>query len=52
MHSASINPSDLMFMRGLYGIKKKLPIVPGFEGSGNVVSSGGGFYASYLKGKM
>ncbi|WP_082280800.1 zinc-binding dehydrogenase [Leptospira kirschneri] len=51
MHSASINPSDLMFMRGLYGIKKKLPIVPGFEGSGNVVSFGGGFYASYLKGK-
>lgn len=51
MHSAPINPSDLMFLRGLYGIKKKLPVVPGFEGSGNVVASGGGFYASYLKGK-
>ncbi|EMY77035.1 oxidoreductase, zinc-binding dehydrogenase family protein [Leptospira weilii serovar Ranarum str. ICFT] len=51
MHSASINPSDLMFMRGLYGIKKKLPVVPGFEGSGNVVASGGGLYGSYLKGK-
>jgi NADPH:quinone reductase len=32
----SINPSDLMFIRGLYGIKKKLPVVPGFEGSGVV----------------
>jgi NADPH:quinone reductase-like Zn-dependent oxidoreductase len=36
----SINPSDLMFLRGLYGIKKKLPVVPGFEGSGVVVSVG------------
>ncbi|MCG6166452.1 zinc-binding dehydrogenase [Leptospira sp. FAT2] len=51
MHSASINPSDLMFLRGLYGIKKKLPVVPGFEGSGTVVASGGGWYGSYLKGK-
>lgn len=37
MHAASINPSDLMFFRGLYGIKKKLPVVPGFEGSGTVL---------------
>ncbi|TGK18087.1 alcohol dehydrogenase [Leptospira fluminis] len=51
MHSASINPSDLMFMRGLYGIKKKLPVVPGFEGSGVVVASGGGWRANSLLGK-
>lgn len=37
IHSSPINPSDLMFFRGLYGIKKKLPIVPGFEASGTVV---------------
>ena len=37
IHSSPINPSDLMFIRGLYGIKKKLPIVPGFEASGTVV---------------
>ncbi|WCL49842.1 zinc-binding dehydrogenase [Leptospira sp. GIMC2001] len=36
----SINPSDLMFLRGLYGIKKKLPVVPGFEGSGTVEEVG------------
>lgn len=39
-HFGSINPSDLMFIRGLYGIKKKLPVVPGFEGSGVVEKVG------------
>jgi NADPH:quinone reductase-like Zn-dependent oxidoreductase len=38
--SAPINPSDLMFVRGLYGVKKELPAVPGFEGSGTVVAAG------------
>ena len=51
MAASPINPSDLSFLRGQYGIKKKLPCVPGFEGSGTVVASGGGFYANYLKGK-
>lgn len=51
MYAGSINPSDLMFMRGLYGIKKKLPVVPGFEGSGVVVASGGGWRANSLLGK-
>lgn len=51
VHSGSINPSDLMFMRGLYGIKKKLPVVPGFEGSGVVIASGGGWRANSLVGK-
>lgn len=40
IHASSINPSDLMFFRGLYGIKKKLPVVPGFEASGTVVGLG------------
>jgi NADPH2:quinone reductase len=38
--AAPINPSDLMFVRGLYGVKKPLPAVPGFEGSGKVVAAG------------
>lgn len=42
MHSAPINPSDLMFLRGLYGIKKKLPTIPGFEGSGTISALGDG----------
>lgn len=44
-HFGSINPSDLMFIRGLYGIKKKLPVVPGFEGSGVVEKLGKGVTA-------
>ncbi len=38
--AAPINPSDVMFTRGLYGLKKALPTVPGFEGSGIVVDAG------------
>lgn len=37
---APINPSDLAFLRGMYGVKKKLPTVPGFEASGVVVDAG------------
>lgn len=51
MAYSPINPSDLAFLTGQYGIQKELPVVPGFEGSGTVVASGGGFYANYLKGK-
>jgi len=38
--ASSINPSDLMFIRGLYGIKKKLPCGGGFEGSGTIIAIG------------
>lgn len=38
--AAPINPADLMFVRGQYGVKKPLPAVPGFEGSGTVVAAG------------
>lgn len=38
--AAPINPSDVMFTRGLYGLKKPLPTVPGFEASGVVVGAG------------
>src|SRR5580698_4944044 len=51
MAAAPINPSDLVFLRNQYGIKKKLPIVPGFEGSGTVVASNAGLYGRWLMGK-
>lgn len=51
MAYSPINPSDLAFLTGQYGIQKEFPTVPGFEGSGEVISSGGGLYANYLKGK-
>jgi hypothetical protein len=40
--ATSIGPADLMFLKGEYGITKPLPVVPGFEGSGTVIASGGG----------
>ncbi|HEY6351237.1 MAG TPA: zinc-binding dehydrogenase [Candidatus Angelobacter sp.] len=49
--ASPINPSDLMFIQGLYGFKKSLPAVPGFEGSGTVVETGSGMLARFLKGK-
>ncbi len=51
MVAAPCNPSDLVFMQGLYGVKKSLPAVPGWEGAGTVVASGGGMMANWLKGK-
>ena len=40
MEAAPCNPSDIAFIRGGYNIKKTLPAVPGFEGSGIVVGTG------------
>lgn len=34
------NPSDLAFIQGGYNVKKSLPAIPGFEGSGRVIKSG------------
>lgn len=48
--AAAVNPSDLMFMRELYGFTKDLPVVPGFEASGRVVA-GEGAYGRWLVGK-
>lgn len=41
VESTPINPSDLLFLKGIYPTDKPLPCVPGFEGSGVVVASGG-----------
>ena len=49
--ASPINPSDLAFLQGDYGFKKKLPVVPGFEGSGTVVAVGSGMMGKYLNGK-
>jgi NADPH:quinone reductase-like Zn-dependent oxidoreductase len=46
-----INPSDLATLTGYYGFKDPTPIVPGGEGSGEVVSAGPGVMASYFLGK-
>ena len=51
MAAAPINPSDVTFISGLYGVKKPLPAVAGFEGSGTVVAAGGGLMARLMIGK-
>jgi NADPH:quinone reductase-like Zn-dependent oxidoreductase len=42
MEFSPINPSDLVLMRGLYGVKPKLPAPVGAEGVARVVKIGGG----------
>src|SRR5215471_18112482 len=51
MAASPIGPADLMFLKGEYGITKPLPVVPGFEGSGTVIVSGGGWMGRWLIGK-
>src|SRR5215469_8380753 len=51
MAASAIGPADHMFLKGQYGIIKPLPVVPGFEGSGTVIASGGGWMGRWLVGK-
>ncbi len=48
---APINPSDLATLKGHYGFKNPVPIVPGGEGSGEVVAAGPGVISNYFLGK-
>lgn len=50
MKLASVNPSDEMFIQGLYGQKRIVGNGAGFEGVGEVVESGGGPIADGLMG--
>ena len=40
MRACPINPSDLSFVRGLYGIQPQLPATPDFEGAGLIEALG------------
>jgi NADPH:quinone reductase len=51
VEAAPCNPSDVLFLQGKYGVRKTLPAVPGWEGAGTVVASGGGWLARWLNGK-
>jgi NADPH:quinone reductase-like Zn-dependent oxidoreductase len=48
---ASINPSDVMFIQGLYGQRRIKGNAAGFEGVGRVVASGGGPLADRYIGR-
>lgn len=49
--ASPVNPSDLMTLKGEYGIGADYPFVPGLEGSGVVVAAGSGLMARWLTGK-
>src|ERR1043166_8319601 len=51
MAASPIHFHDHLFLRGKYGLKKKLPAVPGTEGSGTVIATGGGLVARALQGR-
>lgn len=40
VEATTCNPSDLVFMQGIYAIKRTLPAIPGFEAVGKVVDAG------------
>jgi NADPH:quinone reductase len=46
-----INPTDTYFLSGQYNGTYEYPLVPGLEGSGTVIQSGGGLYGWTLVGK-
>jgi NADPH:quinone reductase-like Zn-dependent oxidoreductase len=51
IEAAPCNPSDLLLLQGRYGTLKTLPSVPGWEGAGTVVASGGGWLGRWFEGK-
>src|SRR6202795_2291531 len=51
MLASPINPSDLIFINGVYNLKPVSPATPGFEGVGVVESSGGGMIGWLRRGK-
>ena len=53
VHSSPVNPSDIYFMRGIWGIPLTHPFTPGWEGSGELIEVGEDAcdYAKSLVGK-
>jgi NADPH:quinone reductase len=51
MIASPINPSELMVVRGRYGVLPRLPATPGFEGVGIVDRAGPGLLGRLVLGK-
>jgi NADPH:quinone reductase-like Zn-dependent oxidoreductase len=51
MIMSPVNPSDLLVVRGRYGVLPPLPATPGFEGVGVVDEVGPGLIGRLVKGK-
>ncbi len=52
MKYAPCNPSDIAFMQGVYGVRKNMPAVLGFEGAGTVEAVGQDVSAEKWLGKL
>jgi NADPH2:quinone reductase len=51
MIASPVNPSDMMTVRGQYGVKPALPATPGYEGVGIVEEAGPGLLGRLRVGK-
>ena len=51
MLASPVNPSDLVYLRGQYGIPPEEKAFAGFEGCGVVVEANAGLYGKWLTGK-
>lgn len=51
MLAAPVNPSDLVYLRGQYGLPPQQGAYAGFEGCGIVVEANAGLYGKWLIGK-
>jgi NADPH:quinone reductase len=51
MIASPVNPSDILFIQGRYGVLPKLPARPGFEGVGIVDKAGSGLIGRLALGK-
>ncbi|MBO9491782.1 zinc-binding dehydrogenase [Endozoicomonas sp. G2_1] len=51
MLAAPVNPSDLVYLMGKYGLPPKANAYAGFEGCGIVVKANAGLYGKWLVGK-
>jgi NADPH:quinone reductase-like Zn-dependent oxidoreductase len=49
--ASPVNPSDLVYLQGNYGVEQTANAFAGFEGCGVVVNANAGFYGHYLQGK-
>jgi len=51
IHASPINPSDLVYLMGKYGIPAVDGAFAGFEACGTIVEANAGLYGKWLKGK-
>ncbi len=51
MTASPINPSDLLTIRGKYGVMPSLPFTPGYEGVGVIDRAGPGLIGKFLVGR-